>query len=62
MIQRFLKLLATLDGKRSPRSHLFKIVLRNDPFLDERFGGKQLHLEPNLELALLGPNFPHLLS
>jgi hypothetical protein len=60
VVQRALEFLAAVEAEGGFRLHLLKVGFRNDALLDKRFGGKQLDLQPNLQLALLGPDVPHL--
>jgi hypothetical protein len=52
--------LATIHGKRRPGFHPRKILFWHQSLSGEGFGGEQFDLEPDFQLALFAPDFPHL--
>ena len=59
VIERALQFFAPLDVERGLGPHLREVLLRHDTGGDEGFGREQFNLQPDLELALLGPDFAH---
>ena len=60
VVQRALEFLAAVEAEGGLRLHLLEVGFRDDALLDKRFGGKQFDLQPDLQLALLSPDVPHL--
>ena len=45
--------------ERGPGFHLREILFRHEPSADQRLAGEQFDLQPDFQLALLAPDFPH---
>src|SRR5207245_10602762 len=59
MIERAFEFLAALQAKGRFGLYRFKIRFRHEALANQGFAGEQFDLEPDLELALLAPDFPH---
>ena len=59
VIDSALDLLAPLHGERGARLDLLEVLARHQPFGAERFAGEEFDLQPDFELALFAPDFPH---
>ena len=50
---------APLHAERGAALDLLKILAGHQPLGAERFAGEQFDLQPDFELALFAPDFPH---
>ena len=56
VIGHLLALVHRLDREGRPLAHLRRVLLRHQALLGQGVDHRQLHLEPGVELALLGPH------
>src|SRR6266550_2167110 len=59
MIESAFQFLTALDSESSPGLHSNQVLLRHNACRAKGFAGEKFDLQPELQLALFAPDFPH---